>query len=88
VLYAGNRVILLLLSKGYMQLILIAFVIAIPVANYFITEWLGTFAYKTEVAWWLYAIPGIIILLVALLSISRQTFKAAVRNPVESLKYE
>lgn len=88
VLGASISHILLLLSKGYMQLIIIAFVIAIPVANYFITEWLGTFAYKTEVAWWLYAIPGVIILLVALLTISRQTFKAAVRNPVESLKYE
>ncbi len=80
--------IVALLSKGYVQLIIISFVIAIPVANYFITEWLGSFAYKTEISWWLYAVPGVVILLIAILTISRQTFKAAVKNPVESLKYE
>jgi len=80
--------IVTLLSKGYVHLIIISFVIAIPVANYFVTEWLGSFAYKTEISWWLYAVPGVVILLIAILTISRQTFKAAVKNPVESLKYE
>ena len=88
VLGASVAHILVLLSKGYMQLIIIAFVIAVPVANYFITEWLSSFAYKTEVSWWLYAVPGLVILLIALLTISQQTFKAAVKNPVDSLKYE
>lgn len=88
VLGASIGQILVLLSKGYMQLMIIAFVIAIPVANYFLTEWLSSFAYKTEVAWWLYAIPGLVILIIALLTISQQTFKAAVRNPVEALRYE
>ena len=80
--------ILVFLSKSYVWLIAIAFVIAVPVSNYFIIEWLSSFEYKTAVSWWYYAVPGILILLIALLTISRQTLKAAVRNPVESLRHE
>ena len=80
--------ILVFLSKGYIGLITIAFVIAIPVSNYFITEWLSSFEYQTQVSWWLYAVPGILILIIALLTISQQTLKAALKNPVDSLKHE
>ena len=88
VLGASVRSLLLLLSKDYVKLILIAFVIAIPIANYCITEWLQGFAYRIEISWWLFTLPGILILLVALLAVGSQTLKAARRNPVDSLRYE
>ena len=80
--------ILLLLSKDYVKLILIATVVAVPVANYFIQDWLGSFAYRIDLSWWLFLIPALVILLVALLSVSFQSVRAAVRNPVDSLRYE
>lgn len=82
----GN--ILLLLSRDYVKLILVAFFVGIPVANYFITEWLQNFAYRVEVRWWFYAIPTLAILLLAGLSVSSLTWKAARKNPVDSLRYE
>jgi len=88
VLGAPVASILVLLSKDFFRLILIALIIAIPIANYAITEWLADFAYRIEVQWWLFAVPAGLILLVALLSVSQQTVKAATRNPVDSLRYE
>ena len=88
VLGASISSILVLLSKEYVRLILIAFVISIPIANYFITDWLASFAYRIEVQWWMYAVPGLLVLFIALLSVSGQTVKAARQNPVDSLRYE
>lgn len=88
VLGASVNSLLVLLGKDYIRLILIAFAIGIPVANYFISEWLQNFAYRIEIQWWLYAVPGIIVLVVAGFSVSRLTWKAARQNPVESLRYE
>ena len=88
VLGASVSSILVLLSHEYVRLILIAFVIAVPVAHYFISDWLSNFAYQVDVPWWLYVVPGLLVLLVALLSVSAQTLKAARRNPVDSLRYE
>jgi putative ABC transport system permease protein len=88
VLGASVSNILLLLSKDYMKLMLIAFLIAIPIANYFISEWLQNFAYRIEISWWLFGIPGVMVLLIAALSVSSQTLKAAIKNPVDSLRYE
>jgi len=80
--------ILVLLAKDYMQLLLIAFVIAVPLANYFIIDWLKDFAYKIPLQWWMFLLPGVLILLIAFFSISGKTFKAAQKNPVDSLRYE
>ncbi len=88
VLGASASSILFLLSKGYIKLLLIAYVIAIPVANYFISDWLQGFAYRIEIRWWLFAVPGILVLLIALLAVGSQTLQAARRNPVDSLRYE
>lgn len=88
VLGASVSSILLLLSKDYMKLILMALVIAIPVANYFMTEWLQTFAYRIEISWWLFTLPGLLVLAVVLITVSGQTLKAARQNPVDSLRYE
>jgi putative ABC transport system permease protein len=80
--------ILVLLSKDYMQLLIISMVIAIPVANYFITDWLKGFAYKIPLQWWMFVLPGIMVLWVALMSISGKTIRVARKNPVDSLRYE
>ncbi len=88
VLGASVTNLLALLSKDFFRLILIALVIAVPVANYLMTEWLQNFAYHTNVAWWLFAGPAALVLLMALLSVSAQTLRTATRNPVDSLRDE
>jgi putative ABC transport system permease protein len=88
ILGASVYSILVLLSKDFVKLIVIAFVLAIPVANYFMREWLQNFAYKIEISWWMFIIPGLLVLLIALLSMMGQTLKAAHTNPVESLRNE
>ena len=85
---ASIRNIAMLLSKEYLMLILVAIIVSLPVANYFITEWLNKFAYKIEITWWLFVIPGMIVLIIALLSISWQSIKAALVNPADSLRNE
>lgn len=80
--------ILLLLSKDYVKLIVIAVVIAVPVVNYFIQDWLSSFAYRIDLSWWLFLLPALAVVLVALFSVSFQTLRAARRNPVDSLRYE
>ncbi|MGB3780456.1 MAG: FtsX-like permease family protein [Tunicatimonas sp.] len=77
-----------LLVRNYIRLVVIALFIAVPVANYFVAEWLANFAYQTEIRWWFFALPGGIILLVALLSVGHQTWRAARANPVDSLRDE
>ncbi len=88
VLGASAQSILLLLSKDYIRLILIAFAVATPVANYFAQEWLQSFAYRIDLHWWHFFIPGITVLLIALLAVSSQSLKAANSNPVDSLRNE
>ena len=88
VLGASVTNLLALLSKDFLRLILIALVIAVPVANYLMTEWLQNFAYHTAISWWLFAGPAALVLLMALLSVSTQTLRAATRNPVDSLRDE
>jgi len=51
-------------------------------------RWLGNFAYKTELSWWIFAIAGFLALIIALLTVSIQSYKAASQNPVEALRYE
>ena len=88
VLGASVPNLLVLLVQNYVRLVAIALLIAVPVANYFVAEWLTNFAYQTEVHWWFFALPGGIILLIALLSVGQQTWHAARANPVDSLRNE
>ncbi len=88
VLGASVNSILILLSQEYAKLILIAFLTAMPIANYLFAEWLSSFAYRINVSWWLFATTGILMLLTAWLSVSIQTLKVARRNPVDSLRNE
>ena len=80
--------ILIMLNKDFVVWVAIAFVIAVPVAWYAMNSWLQKFAYKTELSWWIFALAGLMALLIALITISFQTFKVARRNPVEALRYE
>ena len=77
-----------LLITAYTLQIIIAFVIAAPVGWYIMNSWLKNFAYKTGLSWWVFALTGIIALSIALLTVSWQSWKAATRNPVESLRFE
>jgi putative ABC transport system permease protein len=69
-------------------LVLIAFVIASPIAYYFMDKWLADFAYRITISWWIFAGAGISAVLIALLTVSWQSIKAAVANPVKSLRSE
>ncbi len=77
-----------LLVKDFLQPVIIAFIIAVPVAWWGTTNWLQGFAYKTTLSWWIFIVTGISAILIALLTISFQSIKAAVANPVESLRTE
>ncbi len=80
--------VLAMLNKDFMKWVIIAFVIACPVAYYAMNKWLENFAYKTTLSWWIFALAGVLALGIALLTVSWQSWRAATRNPVEALRYE
>jgi putative ABC transport system permease protein len=77
-----------LLSKDFTLLIGIAAIIAFPVAWWAMYKWLQTFAYRTDISWWIFLVAGVAALAIALLTVSIQTIRAAVANPVKSLRSE
>jgi putative ABC transport system permease protein len=85
---ARTTEIMTMLNKDFLKLVAIAFLIACPIAWYAMHKWLENFAYKTDLSWWIFAAAGVLALGVALLTISWQSWRAAKRNPVESLRYE
>ncbi len=80
--------IIVMLNKDFLNWVGIAFIIACPIAWFTTNKWLQNFAYKTELSWWIFGLAGIIAIGVALITISWQSWRAATRNPVESLRYE
>jgi putative ABC transport system permease protein len=80
--------ILAMLNKDFVKWVAIAFVIATPIAYYVMNKWIGGFAYKTELSWWIFTLAGLLALGIALLTISWQSWRAASRNPIEALRYE
>ena len=80
--------VMLMLNRDFVKWVAIAFVIATPVAYYAMHKWLESFAYKTNLSWWIFALAGLLALGIALLTVSWQSWKAAMRNPVEALRYE
>ena len=86
----GARVseVLTMLNRDFIKWVAIAFVIATPIAYFAMNKWLESFAYKTELSWWIFAVAGLLALGIALLTVSWQSWKAATRNPVEALRYE
>jgi len=88
VLGASTQVIVQLLSKDFLKLVVLAFIIAAPVAWWAMNQWLQGFAYKVPLAWWMFAGAGLVTAFIALFTVSVQAIKAAVANPVKSLKTE
>ena len=88
VLGASVAGIIALLSKDFLKLVIVALLIATPAAWWLMDRWLQEFAYKIEVTWWMFALAGVLSILVALCTISYQSVKAALMNPVESLRSE
>ena len=77
-----------LISKEFVRLVLIAFLIASPVAYYAMTKWLQIFAYRINIGVMVFVVAGICSLLVALLSVGYQSIKAGMVNPIKSIRYE
>lgn len=88
VLGASVSGIIGLLSKDFVKLVLLANLIAWPLAWYAMNKWLQSFAFRVEVEWWVFALAGGLALLISLLTVSTQAIKAALANPVEALRYE
>lgn len=88
ILGAGITGIVGLFSKQFVQLILISFLISIPVAIWIMSNWLRNFAYKTEIGVAVFLVPGLIVMAIALITITSIAVKAALKNPVESLRSE
>ena len=83
-----EKEILLMLNRTVLLQLGIAFIIAIPMAYYPIMKWLENFAYKAPLHWWVFPLAGIIVLIIVVLTVSGQSWRAATTNPVESLKSE
>ncbi len=88
VLGASVSGVVMLLAKEFLKLVMVAFVIAAPIAWYAAGEWLKSFAYRTDLSWWILAFTGGMALLIALLTVSFQSIKAALASPVKSLHSE
>ena len=80
--------IVALLSKDFIKLVAIAFVLATPLAYVVMHRWLEEFAYHIAISWWVFALAGLAGLMIALLTVSYQSIKAALADPVKSLRYE
>ncbi|MBN1821523.1 MAG: ABC transporter permease [Prolixibacteraceae bacterium] len=85
---ASIHEVILLLNKDFLKWVLVAFLIIVPLSWYIMHNWLQNFAYKTNLSWWVFALAGVLALGIALLTVSFQSWKAATKNPVESLRYE
>ena len=77
-----------LLAREYMILVMISFLIASPVAWYAMNNWLQSFAYRINIDWWVFALAGTFALLIALMTVGLQSYRAASKNPIDALRYE
>jgi putative ABC transport system permease protein len=77
-----------MLNREFVKWVLIAFIIATPVAWYAVYKWLQSFAYKTEMNWWIFGFAGVIAMVIAILTVSWQSWRASIKNPVDALRYE
>ncbi|MVM37633.1 FtsX-like permease family protein [Spirosoma sp. HMF3257] len=88
VLGASVGSVVALLSKDFLKLVVVAIIIASPLAWYAMSRWLQDFAYKIDIEWWVFALAGFLAIAIALLTVSFQSIKAALMNPVKSLRSE
>ena len=86
----GARIIeiLTLINEGFLVKIIAAFIIACPLMYYLMTQWLSNFAYKITLSWWIFIPAGLLVLLLATVAVSWQSWRVARKNPVEALRYE
>lgn len=75
-------------SKDFLKLVILGIAIASPIAYWAMNKWLQDFAYRVEISWWIFALAGIMAIIIALLTVSYQSIKAALANPVKSLRTE
>jgi putative ABC transport system permease protein len=85
VLGASVSQIVTLISKDFLGLIMLAFVVAVPLSWIAMHKWLENFAYRTEISWWIFITAGAVMITIALVTLGFQTIKAAIANPVKSL---
>ena len=88
VLGASVQSIVTLLSKDFIKLVFIASVLALPIAYWVMQKWLDNYAFRIDIGWWLLAAPVVLVLLLALITVSVQTIRTALTNPAKSLRYE
>ena len=88
VLGASAAGVTALLTKNFLKLVLISILLASPIAYYFVNKWLMEFEYRIDLEWWMFVGVGVISLLIAFISVSMQSIRAALANPVESLRSE
>lgn len=88
VLGASAGTIVMLLSKDFLKLVIVAALIAFPIAWFAMHQWLADFAYRINISWWIFIVAGVIAACIALLTVSIQAIKAAMSNPVKSLRTE
>ena len=85
---AGNYQVMALLNRDFIIWVVLAFVFASPIAWFVMNKWLRNFAYKTEMSWWTFALAGVIVLFIALITVSWQSWRAATTNPADTLRHE
>ena len=85
---ASSGQIVALLSSRFMRWVLLSFILACPIGWWVMTSWLKNFVYKVDLAWWIFVLSGMVALIIAMVTISSVTMKAARMNPAEALKYE
>jgi putative ABC transport system permease protein len=85
---AKVREVILMLDKEFVKWIVVSFAAACPIGWYVMHKWLQTFAYRAELSWWIFISAGVLVLMIALLTVTWQSWRAARRNPVEALRYE
>lgn len=88
VLGASVNSLIALFSKDFLQLVGISFIVAAPVSWFFVNKWLQGFAYRVDLAWWIFALTGLLALAIALLTVSFQAIKTSLANPVKALRAE
>jgi|WetSurMetagenome_2_1015567.scaffolds.fasta_scaffold00002_125 putative ABC transport system permease protein len=86
----GARIteVLIMLNKDFLRWVAVAFIIATPIAYIIMKRWIQNFAYKTSLSWWIFLLAGLIVLFIALLTVTWQSWRVATKNPVDSLRYE
>ncbi|MEO7047106.1 MAG: FtsX-like permease family protein, partial [Ferruginibacter sp.] len=88
VLGANVAGIVQMIARDFLKLVIIASLIAFPVAWWAMNKWLEDFAYRISIQWWIFVLAGVIAILIALITVSVQAIKAALANPIESLRAE